>query len=528
MYADLVLLNGEIITFCETKPFAEAIAVKSGKILDVGLNVEIKRYVGENTKVIDLKGKTAIPGLIDSHIHVGDLAKTLSWIDLHEAKSIEEIKKLIGERVKNTRKGKWIIGKGWDERKLAEKRMPSLSDIDEVAPENPVVLYRAEGKICVVNSAALQIVGKSINLSKLEGSLRIKGSQNCEEMKGVLYNSATDFVWELIPEMDVEELAELIKIAFDRILEAGITTVQWIATSLQEAYALVKFIKRGNVPLRIYLLLPMDVLKTPGLLQELEAFEDEYFKVGGVIFSVDGYLATKTAALTKPYMNSKDRGKLFHNSEDIAELIEKIGKLGLQVAIHAMGDRAIKETLKAIEENELSEKRFRLETAALLTPKLIRKIAKLKSVIVSIQPYMAYSELTVWKAVENLGPRRIRWLYPLKTLFEKGIIVAGGTDSPMEPLNIFSHIKAAVTWIQRERIEIYDALKMYTLNAAHAMCAEKMKGSIEISKLADITVLSENPLTTKKEKIDEIKIEFTMVGGKIVYLNPSSDIEIQS
>ncbi len=522
MHADLVLLNGKIITLCEAKPFAEAVAIKDNKIMKVGQNIELTQYISRKTKVIDLDGKTVIPGLIDSHIHVADFAKTLLWIDLQGANSIEEIKKLVNERVKKTSKGKWIIGKGWDEEKLVEKKMPNASDIDDVAPENPVILYRAKGRVCVVNSLALQMISESISPAELKkGNIEIDSQTG--KPSGILRNSATDLVWSLIPETSVEELAELIKIACNKILEMGITTVQWIASSPKELYAIKKAIESKEIPLRIFLMLPMSILKNPHVLHELKAIENEYFKVGGMVFSVDGYLASKTAALTKPYENSKNRGKLFYNAENIRRFIEKIGKKGLQVAIHAMGDRAIKETLKAIEKVSktpmFKDVRFRLETAALLTPKLVEKIAIL-GVVISVQPYMAYSELNVWKAVESIGRERAKWLFPLKTLFRRGIIVAGGTDSPMEPLNVFSHIKTAIaTRALGERITVYEALKMYTLNAAYAMGEEKAKGTIERGKLADITVLSENLLATNPKKIDEIGVELTIVGGKIVYSN---------
>ncbi|MEM3641836.1 MAG: amidohydrolase [Candidatus Bathyarchaeia archaeon] len=522
MYADLVLLNGNIITLHEARPFAEAVAIKDDRIIKVGRNTEIAQYISRKTKVIDLNGKSVVPGLIDSHIHVADVAKTLLWVDLEGANSIEEIKNLVNERVRKTLRGKWIIGKGWDEEKLAEKRMPNASDIDEVAPENPVILYRAKGRVCVVNSLTLQLVSKSVSLTELKkGNIEIDPQTG--KPSGILRNSATDLVWNFIPETSVKELAELIKIACQKILKMGITTVQWIASSTQELYAVKKVIESKELALRIYLIVPTSILKNPRLLCELKEIENEYFKVGGVIFSVDGYLASKTAALTKPYENSKNRGKLFYNAENMRKIIEKIEKKGLQVAIHAMGDKAIKETLKAIEKVSktpiFKDARFRLENAALLTPELIEKIALLGAVI-SVQPYMAYSELKVWKAVESIGCERVRWLFPLKTLFQKGVIVAGGTDSPMEPLNVFSHIKTAIaTRLLDERITIHEALKMYTLNAAYAMGEEKTKGTIERGKLADITVLSKNLLATHPKEIDEIKVELTIVGGKIAYSN---------
>jgi len=521
MYADLVLLNGNVITLCEAKPFAEAIAIKGSRIMKVGRNIEISRCINEKTKVIDLNRKTVIPGLIDSHMHVSDFAKTLLWVNLQEATSIEDIKNMIKKRVEKTSAGKWIIGKGWDEGKLIEKKIPALSDIDEVSPENPVVLYRAKGKVCVVNSAALHLIDESVGLNNIMGDLELDpltGKPN-----GVLRNSATDLVWKLIPETSTEELAELIRTACKEILKMGVTTVHWIASTVWELYALEKASEGWSFPLRIYLIIPVGALEIPYLLHKLKEIENEYFRVGGAMLSVDGYLANETAALTEPYKNSGKTGKLYYESREIERFIERAGRNGLQPVIHAMGDKAIKEALKAIENASKASKfrklRIRLETAALFTPKLIEKVATLEKVIVSVQPYMGYSEVNVWKAMERIGPERVRWLYPLKTLIERGLILAGGTDAPMEPKNIFFHIKAAATWTSKERITVYEALKMYTLNAAYAMGAEEVKGSIEEGKLADLTVISENPLTLDPEKIDEVKVELTIVGGRIAYAN---------
>ncbi|MEM3875318.1 MAG: amidohydrolase [Candidatus Bathyarchaeia archaeon] len=492
--------------------------------MKVGRNKEILQHVSGKTKIIDLNGKTVIPGLIDSHIHVADLAKTLCWINLEEARSITEIKSLVKKHAKMAPSGKWIIGRGWDEGKLIEKKLPKASDLDEAAPNNPVVLYKAKGRICVVNSLALEIAGKFKNLKDLENN-GVDVDPQTGKPTGILSGSATDLIWKLIPDATVEELMELIEKAFKKILEAGITTVQWIVSSTQELHAIKRIVEDGELPVRVYLIVPAETL-TSDILHELKLLESEYFKVGGAIFYADGYLASKTAALTEPYRNSQNIGKLFYDAKKMGKLLQIIGKTELQAVIHAMGDRAIKETLKAIKavsaHHPLKKTRFRIESAAILPLELIKEIANL-GVVISIQPYMAYSELEIWATHDSIG-ERIRWLYPLKSLIQEGVIVAGGTDCPMEPLNIFSHIKTAITRqkLAEEQITIYEALKMYTINAAYSMNEESVEGTIEEGKLADLTVLSENPLTIPSEKIDKIKVELTMVGGKVAYFESNS------
>jgi predicted amidohydrolase YtcJ len=526
MYADLVLLNGQIITLYKDKPLVEALAIKGNKIIKIGRNEEISQHINEKTKVIDLDGKTVIPGLIDSHIHVADFAKTLCWINLERAKSIAEIKSLVKKHAERAPKGKWIIGKGWDEEKLVEKRPPKASELDEVAPNNPVVLYKAKGRVCVVNSLALEIAGKSENLKDFKNNgVDVDIDPQTGKPTGILSGQATDIIWKLIPDTTAEELKELIETAFKKILEAGITTVQWIVSSAQELYAIKGIVEKGKPPIRVYLIVPIETL-TMDVLHELKLMENEYFKVGGAILYADGYLASKTAALTEPYRNSQNVGKLFYNAERMKKLLQFIGKTGLQAVIHAMGDRAVKEALKAIKavstHHFLESAKFRIESAAILPLELIEEIASL-GLVVSIQPYMAYSELEFWGAAESIG-ERIRWLYPLKSLVKEGVIVAGGTDCPMEPLNIFSHIKTAVTRkkLVEEQITVNDALRMYTINAAYSMGEHNSKGTIEEGKLADLTGLSENPLTVPPEKIDRIKAELTIVDGEIAYFESNS------
>jgi hypothetical protein len=258
-------------------------------------------------------------------------------------------------------------------------------------------------------------------------------------------------------------------------------------------------------------------------LELLNNSANSTLKVGGAVIFADGYLAARTAALFQPYSDCPDSsGKLLCTQKEMNKLAIKVHKANLQLVIHAVGDKAVEAALTTIEKTskEPSEKelRNRIEQAAVLNEELLQRMKKQK-VIVSVQPRVADSEFSVWSAAEHLGPDRVRWLYPLKTLLNDGIVVSGGSDCPMEPLSPLIGIQTAVTraFFPEERITIDEALRLYTVNAAYASFEENVKGSIEEGKLADLTVLSRDPLNVAPNKIGGIEIEMTLIGGRIVY-----------
>ncbi len=502
-----------------SKPYAEAVAIKKGKIVKVGGNEEISHFIGKKTVIIDLKGKSVIPGLIDVHIHVADFGKILNWVNLNGAKSIEEMRKQIKLHSERTPKGRWIIGYGWDEANFMEKRLPNVKDLDEAAQENPVVLYRRQGRVCVVNTKALELAGITGETVPPQGG-EIEKDPQTGELTGILRENATDLVWKIIPEPAEDEIIENVKLAFQKILEVGIATIHWIVLSPSEVAIIRKLCTKNELPIRVHLIIPIALLKD---MENLKAALKGKVKLQGVIIFADGSLASRTAALSKPYKDCPTtRGPLFYTQEQLIELIAEIRKNNLQPVIHAMGDKAVKMALNAVEE-ALAEAdrrnlRPRIEQAAVLNKALIKRMKGL-GVLVSVQPYMIFSEFSVWSAMDGLGGERARWLYPLRTLMAESVKVCGGSDCPMEPLNPFIQIKAAVArqFFQEEQITVDEALRLYTVNAAYASFEEDLKGSVEEGKLADLTVLSQNPLEISPNEIDRIKVDMTIVGGKIAY-----------
>jgi hypothetical protein len=280
---------------------------------------------------------------------------------------------------------------------------------------------------------------------------------------------------------------------------------------------------QNRLPLRVYMITPVDLLDSIIGSGLHKGSADNALKVGGAVIIADGYLAARTAALFQPYSDCPDSsGRLLCTQEEMNTLAIKVHKANLQLVIHAMGDKAVDAALTAIEETSKEapgkELRSRIEQAAVLNEGLLQRMKKQK-VIVSVQPRVVDSEFSVWSAAEHLGPERARWLYPLKTLLSDGIVVSGGSDCPMEPLSPIIGIQTAVTrgFFPEERITVDEALRIYTVNAAYASFEENVKGSIEEGKLADLTVLSHNPLNVPPNKIGGIKVEMTIVGGRIVY-----------
>ena len=511
-------MDGNILTMDSSQSIAEAVAIKYDKIIKVGTNDEIRQFVVKSTKVIQLKGKTVVPGLIDTHIHVADFGRLLTWIDLSGAASILEMQELLIARVAESPKGKWLLGRGLDPSHFVDKCLPTRSDLDSVSPDNPVVFYHQSGQVCIANSKALDLASVT-SLTTVPQGGAIDIDLETGELTGILRNSATNLIWSIIPESSNEELMEASSLACEKIVEAGVTSVHWMVLAPTELSIIQKLHAQNRLPLRIYVVVPVD------LLDKIACFKstaDSTLTIGGVVISADGYLAAKTASLFQPYADGSESGKLLCTKEEMKNSAAKILKMGLQLIIHANGDKAIEAALTTIEEitNEPSRKdlRNRIEQAAVLNGRLISRIKK-EGVIVSVQPCVVASEFYVWSAIENLGSERSRWLYPIKTLLKNHIPVIGGSDCPMEPLNPLLGIQAAVTReaFPEEQVTVYEALRMYTLDAAFSSNEENIKGSIEHGKLADLAVLSDDPKTVSPYEIKNIRVEMTIVGGRVVY-----------
>lgn len=522
MLADLALINGKILTMNSTQPVAEAVAIKNDKIVKVGTNEEINSWIGKSTKVINLEGETIVPGFIDTHIHVADFGMFLTWVALEDVKSIREMQRRIGKRAQEIPEGRWIIGHGWDQNNFIEQRYPSLQDLNEASTHNPVILFHQCGRVCAVNSKALELADITTKtMSPLGGE--IEKHAKTSKPTGILREKATDLVWKLIPKPSEDEIMEAATLASKKIIEAGVTSVHWIVTSSTEIPVIQRIITEKKLPIRIYAIVPVDILNKTSGSSILRSSRIDTARTWGVNIFVDGFLSARTAALYEPYSDyDATKGQLLYSQEELDISISKASKSNFGLVVHAMGDQAINMTLTAIEKAlkkaPRKNHRYRIEQASVLNKELIQHIKQL-GLTVSVQPKVVVSEFLVWSAVERLGAERARWLYPLKSLIKEGIMVTGGSDCPMEPLSPLLGIQAAVIRevFPEERVTVDEALLMYTVNAAYASFEENLKGSIDEWKLADLTVLSDDPRTTPPNKIGDIKVRMTIVGGKVVY-----------
>jgi len=498
MKADLVIENANVLTMNPHRPRAQAIAVEGEKIVKVGSNKEIKAWIGNKTKVINLDGKTILPGLIDTHIHVADFGKVQMWLNLEGTKSIACLKKVVKERAQNLPQGKWILGRGWNQDCFIEKCLPTKADLDEAAPNNPVLLFHNAEQMCVLNSTALALTGAT-------------------NSRGILRGDETNSVWTKVPELTQQELLEATRTALKKIVEAGITSINWIVLS-QNEISVIKKLCEEKIPVRVYLIVPANLIDA--LIEaSLTQVSVGLIKLGGVLIFADGYLASRTAALSEPYSDASDEvGKLLCFAKDIVELAQKMRNFGFQLVIHCVGDKAVETALSAIEASGNVKGRVRLEQAAVLNPELIARM-KQQQVLVSAQPMVVATEFSIWSAAKRLGSKRVRWLFPIKTLLDNGVRVLGGSDCPMEPLNPMLGVQAAIAReVPSEQcVSVDEALRMYTVDAAYGSFEENLKGSIEVGKIADFTILSRDPHSVSPGKIGEIVVEKVVLGGQVVY-----------
>ncbi len=518
-YADLVLKNANVLTMNPSEPYAEAIAVKDEKIVAVGTNKQIQPWIGKQTKVMNLEGKMVVPGFIDTHVHMIGFERFLTRVNLRGVNSIGETQQLLRKQVKKTKEGNWIFGRGWDQERFREKRYPTRWDLDEVTPNNPVIFTRVCGHICVVNSKALELAGITRDTVAPSGG-QIDKDPKTREPTGILRENATDLVWNVVPEQGEEELTEMCALACLRAVEAGLTSVHWLGHSPSEIRILQGLRAKGELPLRVYLVIPVEFLDSLVDAGLVTGFGDHIAKIGSIKILADGSLGARTAALNQPYADDQStKGMMLYSQRSLNKLVLKAHRAGFQLAIHAVGDRTTDVVLKAYEkalkESPAEDRRHRIEHASVLSKNLIQRMKKL-GIIASVQPHFIVSDFWVEK---RLGRARARWTYPFKTLIRQGVLVTGGSDCPVEPISPLLGICAAVSRekFPQEKITVEEALRIYTVNAAYASFEEKIKGSIEAGKLADLVVLSDDLRKIEPNKIRDVKVEMTIVGGRIVY-----------
>lgn len=529
--ADLIFHNGSVLTVDRGDTIVSAVGVRGNRIICTGTDADVMKYKGKGTKTIDLKGRSLIPGFIDSHLHTAVLGVNSMAIDCRSpgVTSIEDIKALIRKAAASTPKGQWIRGWGYDHSKLAEKRHPNRYDLDEAAPEHPVILTRVCAHISAHNSLSLELAGLDDNTPDPDGGVmdREHGIIN-----GVMRENAHMNILKT-SRLSKSELMEAMKAANDLLIREGITSVHDSGGfgplqmhAIQEAY------RENMLQIRLYAMIfsftdNLDFVENYIRMGLHTGFGDEHFRLGPVKLMIDGSSSGPTAATIRPYAsNPEDSGILSMTQDQVDDIIIRAHKAGWQVTAHAVGDKAVTMIVDAIEravrEFPRENHRHRIEHCAMVNDELLERISRLGIVPIP-NPIFLYEFGDGY--LVNYGRERAARMFTNKSYFSRNIIAAGSSDCPITFSNPLLNIHLAVNRETQtgqvinpgERISVLQALRMFTYHGACASFEESSKGSVETGKLADLAVLSGNLLNVSLDEIKALQVDMTVIDGKIVY-----------
>lgn len=530
--ADLVLLNGNIYSVDKEIGRATALAVAKGKIVAVGNSEEVRRWIGPSTRVINLKGKFAMPGFNDAHVHMWLAARQLMNVDLEGTTSIAEFQRRIRKYLAGRNPGDWVLGGGWDQSLWKENRMPTRADLDAVSTDFLMVLTRVDGHSVVVNSRVLAKAGITRDTNDPDGGQIVRDEQG--EPTGWLKDRAVNFVTRLIPKQTREQRKKGFLLVLDRARRFGVTSIQDDSIrfdSPESYYALRELKEEGKLTARINVMLPFeyplgDLLR----LRDEIGTADPWLRTGLLKTETDGSGGSLSAAMFEPFANAPDnRGYMKIEPGRLQQMILERDAAGFQLALHAIGDRANRIVLDAYElareTNGRRNARHRIEHVQYIQDGDLARFRKL-GVIASMQPSHLLAEIRWTKNL--LGAEREYLAYRVKSLLQSGAWLALGTDYPVEGLRPLRGVYAAVArefeaggpaggYQPQEKIGIEEAIRAYTMGSAFAEFEEERKGTLAPGKLADFIVLSRDITQAAPREILSTEVLLTVVGGKIVY-----------
>jgi predicted amidohydrolase YtcJ len=545
--ADLVLLDGRVWTGEPyagpgTKPGAtrwvEALAALDGRVLAVGSDSDIQSYAGSATRVIDLAGRFAMPGFIDDHVHFVDGSFQLLQVDLKLTRNESEFVRLIAEKAKTLPPGRWVLGGDWDEEAWPDAKLPTHGLIDAVTPHNPVYISRYDGHAGLANSLAMKLAGVTRATPDPAGGVIVRDERG--EPTGVFKDAAQDLVDRVIPNPSESEFEEAVRAGLAEARRVGVTSVEDMAlgdeTPNGSFTGEVRLLRRaeleGWLTCRFYEITPIEEWERIAGAGISHGMGSDWLQLGAVKGFADGSLGSHTAWFFDPYSDdARDRGlprPLMTPPARMEAAVHGADEAGIQVAVHAIGDRAIAEMLDIYAREggaDPKAHRFRIEHAQHMRPEDFKRFGEL-GIIASMQPYHAIDDGR-W-AEKRIGHERARYSYAWRSMLDAGAPLAFGTDWPVAPLNPLLGVYAAVTratldgkhpegWFPEQRLTLEEALRAYTQGSAYAAFAENEKGTLAPGKLADVIVLSDDLFKIAPEKIREVSVATTIVGGKVVY-----------
>ncbi len=527
-----VFTNGNLCTHNSRRSVGDSIASLGGRIVWIGDYKECLEAFprGIKPETRDLCGKTVIPGFIDSHIHLLGFGLNLQVLSLVGVTSIDELKARVKQRAFETQEGGWLIGRGWDQGQFSDKEYPTRYHLDEVAGGRPVFLIRSCGHIAVASSKALEIAGINRDIQDPTGGVIDRDSRG--EPTGILRESALGLIQSCIPKIELEAMEGALAKATQYVLSKGITSVHTNdgQAGFWGTMDLYRRVREKGLPLRVYWDVPGELFEELSNSSLRTGDGDDYLRIGSVKLFADGSLGGRTAALESSYSDDPGQnGILVVSEEDLNEMVWKSHSIGMQVAIHAIGDRAVKVSLEAIDhaQSKLPEYdlRHRIVHAQILTPDLISEMKRV-GVVADIQPKFLSTDM-LW-ALDRVGPQRMQWSYSWRSMLKAGIPLAGGSDCPVEDPDPLYGIYCAVTrkdmdgnppsgFFPNERLEIDEAVDLFTLGGAYGAHEEKKKGRLSRGNLCDFVVLSDDIYSVDPDHIKDLQVLLTVIGGDVVY-----------
>ena len=528
---DLIIFNARVHTMDQSQPVAEGVAIYGNRIVGVGSTKEIKKLAGANTRQIDAKNQLVLPGFNDAHTHFMSGGFQLSSVDLRDANTPQEFAERIRDFAAKLTEGRWVTGGDWDHERWPKTDLPTKELIDRYTPNTPVFVNRLDGHMSLANSLALRLAGVTRQTLDPPGGVIVRDPKTGEPT-GILKDAAQGFVWKIIPASTFEEKLAAARAATNHAASLGVTSVQDMSAGV-DVGVYQTLLDRGELKNRIYAVWPLpswDRLARTGIRAH---YGSAMLRTGGLKGFADGSLGSTTALFYEPYRDAPNTsgipsGEMFPEGA-MLERIRGADKAGLQVMIHAIGDKANDLILSMYEQVEQEDgdrdRRFRIEHAQHLRAQDIPRFARDK-VIASMQPYHAIDDGR-W-AEKRIGKDRAKTTYAFRSLLDSGAALAFGTDWTVAPLDPILSIYAAVTrrtldgknpngWVPAQKISVEEAVRAYTVGSAYAEFQENEKGTIALGKLADIVILSRDIFKIDPKEIEKVKIVMTIMDGRVVY-----------
>ena len=525
--ADLVLKAGTVVTMDPARPRATALAVRQGRIVAVGDAADVDPLIGPATRVIDLAGRAVVPGLTDAHVHVEGLGTALERLDLVGAASLEDALARVRAAAAKLPAGEWLLGRGWDQNDWPGQQFPTAADLDRVLGDRPAYLVRVDGHAAWVSSAALRGAGLSAATADPEGGRILRGEAGAPS--GVLVDKAMALVSSIVPEPPREVRKRRLAAGLRACAAAGLTSVHDAGVPLSTVDLYKELLAEGALATRVYVMIRADdfLAAPPSLAPEI-GLGDGRLTVRAIKVVADGALGSRGALLLAPYSDEPGtRGLATVEPETLRTVLRRALAQGFQVATHAIGDAANRMVLDAYEAafgtGGGARHRFRIEHAQVLAPADVPRFKAL-GVIPSMQPTHCTSDM-YW-AGDRLGPERAKGAYLWKTFLAQGVPVPGGSDAPVEKIDVLPGLYAAVTrqdakgwppggWHPDERVTIAEALTMFGRDAAFAAFEEDERGTIAPGKRADLTVFTRDVTAIAPAEILSTQVALTVVGGAV-------------